>query len=916
MTTVFRALVRTAIAKPVIKVKNALSTEHKKIVELEAQLANEKLRSEKAIGHLNERKSQLAHETARAEKAIGHLNARKKELAQQTARAEKAIGHLNERKRQVENLKSKNTKHQKLEATLKTEIENCIRKMWGGYAREGFDELKKYAEKPFTPNNLRAFAYYELARFCAESRQLHTAIRFLSDSRRQSKQFARSVRFKVLEIDLLLKIKDFDRAKELLETNAELRPDDPNFKVGKCNYHLMTDDLPQAIASLNSIFEPAKMSQIKIADPENPFLSIESADSPYTVHDTEKVSILMSNHNSEKYLKVAIESMLNQTWRNIELIITDDCSTDGGRDVIAEYAKKDPRVIYYQNETNMGTYRNRNNMLKICTGDYITVHDSDDWSHPQMVEHQVRHLQKNPDIRVNTTLMCRVDLSLMFSTRPSRVGLEYCHMNYPGFMMRSADVRRLGGWDPIMANADAEFERRAKLLFGKSAFEIINPNQVYSFFLMHSNSLTQDKKMSLRSLTFGSRNEYHAQSKYWLNQQQDRCETIEDLEQAIKIQDRSAHAEPFPSPNALLTPNIKRSVINCDVLLVTDLNLLGGTRSCNINYVKSLNGLGKKVCLFNWPRADLKLNDDINPAYRDLAAAGLVEIVTWEDSIKAKRVLIHHPPILNSALDSFPTVETESASILVNQLPFQTTDKTDLFYVPEAVVESVKELLNVDTMNWISISPLAHSYLQNASNSIEVASEIWYPPLFESPEANPELIEQRFKRISAGKPKFARHARDHWTKWPISQSRARTLYLADHEIDLSILGGGRNIGNALRGIPDTWTIHEFDSVSVQEFLANSDIYLNFNNEIYIEEFGRNVMEAMAFGLPVIADPVFAKTFGSAVMACPDEGPSELIDTLIHDKEFFLQQISLGYDFVKENCSNKVVEERLSAFLSD
>lgn len=90
------------------------------------------------------------------------------------------------------------------------------------------------------------------------------------------------------------------------------------------------------------------------------------------------VSVLMTAYNREKYIGEAIESVLDSTYTNFELIVVDDCSFDNTRDIIKCYAKKDKRIKFYRNSQNLGDYPNRNKAASYATGKYIKYLDSDD----------------------------------------------------------------------------------------------------------------------------------------------------------------------------------------------------------------------------------------------------------------------------------------------------------------------------------------------------------------------------------------------------------------------------------------------------------------------------------------------------------------------------------------------------------
>jgi glycosyltransferase involved in cell wall biosynthesis len=112
------------------------------------------------------------------------------------------------------------------------------------------------------------------------------------------------------------------------------------------------------------------------------------------------VSVIMSVFNGEKYLSECIESILSQTHKNIEFLITNDCSTDNTDAIIQSYGLKDQRIKIIQNEKNIGLTKSLNNMLDTAVGEYIARMDADDISLPRRFEKQVQFMRTNPDIGV------------------------------------------------------------------------------------------------------------------------------------------------------------------------------------------------------------------------------------------------------------------------------------------------------------------------------------------------------------------------------------------------------------------------------------------------------------------------------------------------------------------------------------
>lgn len=115
----------------------------------------------------------------------------------------------------------------------------------------------------------------------------------------------------------------------------------------------------------------------------------------------ELVSIIMSAYNCEKFIGEAIDSVLNQSYGNWELIIVNDCSVDDTEKVIKEYALKDKRIHYFTNERNFGAAISRNNAIKQAKGRFLAFLDSDDIWKPNKLMKQIDFMLKN-----NCTFTC------------------------------------------------------------------------------------------------------------------------------------------------------------------------------------------------------------------------------------------------------------------------------------------------------------------------------------------------------------------------------------------------------------------------------------------------------------------------------------------------------------------------------
>jgi len=105
-----------------------------------------------------------------------------------------------------------------------------------------------------------------------------------------------------------------------------------------------------------------------------------------------EVTVLMSVYNGEKYLREAIDSILNQTFTDFEFLIVNDGSTDRTAEILRSY--DDPRIIIINNEKNIGLTKSLNIGLRMAKGEYIARMDADDVSMPERLQKQIELLNQ------------------------------------------------------------------------------------------------------------------------------------------------------------------------------------------------------------------------------------------------------------------------------------------------------------------------------------------------------------------------------------------------------------------------------------------------------------------------------------------------------------------------------------------
>lgn len=126
--------------------------------------------------------------------------------------------------------------------------------------------------------------------------------------------------------------------------------------------------------------------------------------------ENNKISVILPVYNGEKFVGKAIESILNQTYKNIELIIVNDCSEDNTLQIISNYAVKDSRIKILSNKTNQQLPKTLNNGFRMATGEYFTWTSDDNLYHSTALARMAEILDTKPDIGLVYTDFSIVDM--------------------------------------------------------------------------------------------------------------------------------------------------------------------------------------------------------------------------------------------------------------------------------------------------------------------------------------------------------------------------------------------------------------------------------------------------------------------------------------------------------------------------
>ena len=227
-----------------------------------------------------------------------------------------------------------------------------------------------------------------------------------------------------------------------------------------------------------------------------------------------KVSVIVPNYNYAQYLKERIDSILNQTYQNFELIILDDCSTDNSRDIIEGYRGDShvSKIVY--NEVNTGSpFMQWEKGINLCSGEWIWIAESDDKASPEFLSILLHKIETTPNAVLAFSDSHFIDSSgnTLFFNNPNDSSVKNTHI-YEG----EAYVHKRMLWSNHIYNASMVlFSRRAYDLISKDYVnyrccgdwlfwtnlclqgKIIESCQKLNFFRQHPNRVTEKAGRSM-----------------------------------------------------------------------------------------------------------------------------------------------------------------------------------------------------------------------------------------------------------------------------------------------------------------------------------------------------------------------------------------------------------------------------------
>jgi glycosyltransferase involved in cell wall biosynthesis len=238
------------------------------------------------------------------------------------------------------------------------------------------------------------------------------------------------------------------------------------------------------------------------------------------------ISVILSVYNCEQYVEESINSILNQSFNDFELIIIDDASRDKSSQICQSLASKDPRIIFIQNKRNLGGCETLNVGLKYAHGKYIARQDNDDWSYPFRLQKQFDFMEANPDVGILGGNMELINESgklighrhyHQHNEEIRKHIFRYSPFSHPLTIFRKSALDRYGHYNHEYAPAD---DYELYLRIGQS-FKFANLPMTLMRYRILPNSLTNSRTLKMEKSTIKVRELYFKNASY--------CPTVWDM---------------------------------------------------------------------------------------------------------------------------------------------------------------------------------------------------------------------------------------------------------------------------------------------------------------------------------------------------------------------------------------------------
>lgn len=708
---------------------------------------------------------------------------------------------------------------------------------------------------------------------------------------------AASLPARKIYFELLFASGELDKARAFLESDSSLS--------GLYYGYLGTDLLNPFVTGswefeagwlegFNAPFAAAGLSPAGIdRNASTPFDGLRADVEPAAVEGP-LVSVIVTTFNPDPVeIRTSVTSILQQTWKNLEVLLMDDHSDEAALAVLGELAAEDTRVKLLRLPKNGGTYRARNEGIRHAFGKYVTGQDTDDWSHPERIARQVEVLEADPEIPGVTTAANRTDDHLVrvsLGNNPHR----RCEVS---LMLRAETARKIGGYLPVRKAADSEFRERLEAWWGASVQVLDEPLYVIRM-----------SPGSLSRADFRPGWSHYARRGFW-SAYKNWHATAEPYELEIDASDREM-AIPATTPPRIAGTEWAREH-SYDLCLVADWRGGAPEQRAALDELTSLVNTDLSIAILHfdtpWGAGSLAPRA-LAPDVQRLVTDGKVGRVYVEEEIEVAVVVVRDPAAVDYARRVSGSLVAGRVLMVAHSNPAG-REAILRKYDPQHAHEMAGNIFGVDPL-WMVPTGESPELFQSAFE-LPVATE-GYPMVVDI---------QRFSgvrlRRAGGRLVVGRSADNEAEDWPTVET-LHEIFPTDGSVEVRVLGDARGAlrVSGERRLPADWLSFRDGDIAPEMFWRTVDASVVYDQETRGRAIERPVLEALALGTPVITDSERAALYNHAVLVAEPADAVQVATDLIADRVRCEEVAEIGRSFVRDNFNPEVFYEFMSHRVSE
>lgn len=642
-------------------------------------------------------------------------------------------------------------------------------------------------------------------------------------------------------------------------------------------------------AALNKLFASLGMSTLQLVENDSlPIMDRLSASSVAGVEGP-KVTVIVPTFSPGYGIRTALRGLLEQTWQNLEIIVVDDASPEQYREIFSDLKQLDPRVRVIHQKYNGGAYVARNVGLRAASGTFITVHDDDDWSHPDKIALQVQPLLDDEALVATTSAHIRTTENLEFERLNAQA--KFLQMNYSSLMFRRSLVNDIGDWDAVNRGGDSEFYSRVLEFAGPDSVVGLHDRPL-SFSRVWEGSLTSGEMY--RGFFGYSRLIYRWAFRQWHREVRERGESIF----------RSSHEpRPYPVPTTFEGGRRNTDLGTFDIIYISDFFRQAKAVNQVLHEMSALADYGFRVGYLHLYSPETRSTTGFHERLFDLQLGGKIEQVSVDDVAQTDLLLVYDVAI-GMFLDQIKTKirSRRSVAVEVSSISLADVEPRMPSFIPQALAHLDASFeAHFET---VGATVQDHLRLRRIVPSGRVLSDemVWYAHV---PEGPGEVVTPKME------PVVGFHSDTNLYRWPMTLKQFKSVYVSDEFITRFYGPIEKPLGRFGTEILQEVELVDRTYCTERDFLRNVDFWVYWPHGRLEDQVWEPVLSALRAGKVVILPQALEPLYNDAAVYAAKDQVSSIVRFYSRNPGAYIDQAKRGQAHVEANFSKDSLLRRVA-----